>query len=74
MAITAAALQAQLGTNVRSPKVIQEVAPYGAVSQFWLIDGGTTYPGRVKFVKTTASDNAATQAATVATAMLAGPA
>lgn len=74
MAITAAALQAELGTNVRSPKVVQHLAPYTGASQFWLIDGGTTYPGRIKFVRTTASDNAATQATTVATAMLAGPA
>lgn len=74
MAITAAALQAQLGTSENSPQVIQSFGPNNGTSQDWQISGGTTYPGVVKFVRTTAANNAAQQAAEVATAMLAGPA
>lgn len=74
MAITSAALQAQLGTSMNSPRVLRQVAPYGAASQFWYVSGGTAYPGRVKHVQTTASDAAATQATAVLAALLAGPA
>ncbi len=72
MAITGAALQAALGTTSgRDPIVLRE---YGTVSTFqeWLIDGGCpTYPGRARLVRTTAADNAATQAAAVRTALAA---
>jgi len=50
------------------------VREFGAVSTYqeWLIDGQCpTYPGRARMVRTTASDNAATQAATVLAALLA---
>lgn len=72
MAITGAALQAELGvTSGRDPKVLME---FGVVSTFqeWLIDGGCpTYPGRARMVRTTAADNAATQAAAVLVALAA---
>lgn len=76
MAITAAQLQAELGaTWMKSPRVLQELPPYavgGNTGQYWLVNGGTAYPGRVFQVSTTASDNAATQATAVLAALLAG--
>ena len=74
MAITAAALQTALGTSENSPKVMQSFGPNDGTSQDWQISGGTTAPGVVKFVRTTAADNAATQAAAVLTSLRAGPA
>jgi hypothetical protein len=65
MAITSAALQAQLGTGARDPKVLMELPPYGTANQSWLIDGGHTNLGITKMVTTTASDAAATQKTTV---------
>ena len=71
MAITAAALQTALGTGLSAKmgvEVLREVGTYGT-KQVWYVKGGVTYPGRCKHVQTTASDNAATQATAVLTAM-----
>ena len=73
MAITAAALQSALG-GLNEPRVLMQFGGEGDTLQQWLIHGGVTYPGRVKRIATTASDDAATQAAAVRTALLAGPA
>lgn len=73
MAITEADMRAELGTNPNNPQILRFYGTVGT-QQLWYISGGTLYPGRVKFIATTASDNAATQAAAVATALLAGPA
>ena len=76
MAITSAAMNTALGgdVNPNSPKVVRELPPYGAAKQYWVIDGGTTYRDRQRRVETTASDNAATQAAAVLVLLLAGSA
>lgn len=76
MAITGAELNTALGSDglPNSPKVVQELPPYGAASQYWVIDGGTTYRDRMRKVVTTAANDAATQATTVVTALLAGSA
>lgn len=73
MAITPAALQDALGRTVMSPMVLRS---YGTISTFqeWLVTGGSVAPGRTKKLRTTAADNAATQAAAVLTALKAGPA
>lgn len=71
MAVTTAQLQTALGALATSPTVIAELAPYGAASQFFLVEGRVAYPGKRMIIKTTASDNAATQATTV-TGALAG--
>lgn len=71
MAITSAQLQAELGTNPLNPRVIRAQEPSQGTLQQWYIHGGNVYPGRVRWVTTTASDNAATQAASVVTALLA---
>jgi hypothetical protein len=71
MAITAAALQTALGTGLSAKmgvEVLREVGTYGT-KQVWYVKGGVTYPGRCKYVETTAANNAATQAATVLAAM-----
>ena len=73
MAITAPQLQAELGTKVTDPRVTHELPPYGGSSQYWRVSGGMTYKGRNKRIATTASDNAATQAAAVLVLLAAGP-
>jgi len=73
MAITAAALQAELGTvSGLSPRVLLDHGVRGT-EQHWYIQGGVGYANRTKFVVTTAADDAATQAAAVLTALTAGP-
>ncbi len=76
MAITAAALQAELGaTWKQSPQVLKQLPSFASADtgQYWLVSGGTAYPGRVKKITTTKSDDAATQAAAVLLALLTGP-
>lgn len=69
MAITSAELQTALGaTLMTSPQVLRAYGTFGTTQQ-WLIDGGVTYPGRTQAISTTASDNAATQATTITTAL-----
>ena len=71
MAITPAAMQAALGTGYGDPQVIRanEVRGGDATKQEWYVHGRLTVPGRVRWVGTTASDNAATQAAAVLAAL-----
>lgn len=76
MAITAAALQTELGASwLNSPRVLRHLPSYAAgdTGQHWLVSGGTAYPGRVKMITTTKTDDAATQAAAVLLALLTGP-
>lgn len=75
MSITAAALQAELGTGIAGMtgvRVLREYGTYGT-KQVWYVQGGVNYPGRCKFVETTAANDAATQAAAVLTALNASP-
>lgn len=69
MAETSAAVQAQLGANAMSPRIIRSFEPSQGTLQQWLVSGGVSVPGRVRMVTTTASDNAATQAAAILTAL-----
>ena len=68
MAITGAALQAALGTKETNAKVVKE---FGIVSTYqdWYVEGKVDAPGKAKLIRTTAADNAATQAAAVLTAL-----
>lgn len=68
MAITGAALQAALGTTPQDAKVTHEFGVAGTL-QNWYVEGNMDAPGRAKLISTTASDNAATQAAAVLTAL-----
>ena len=73
MAITAAALQTALGDgNPLGPRVLRDFGTYGT-EQHWYIQSAAGYANRVKFVATTAADDAATQATAVLTALTAGP-
>lgn len=67
--VTGAALQAELGSNAMAPQVLMELPPYGAATQYWTVRGGPQVGGRVRQVTTTASDDAATQAAAVLVAL-----
>lgn len=68
MAITGAQLQAALGTNAMNAIVMRE---YGVVSTYqeWLVSGNVDAAGRCRLVRTTAADDATTQAAAVLTAL-----
>ena len=70
MAITGAELQTALGVGSTDAKVTQE---FGTVSTYqeWYVEGNLDSPGRAKLIRTTAADNAATQAAAVLTALAA---
>jgi hypothetical protein len=71
MAITGAQLQAALGvTSGRDPRVVREYGVVGAYQE-WLIVPGVVSAGRSRLVRTTAADNAATQAAAVLVALAA---
>lgn len=74
MAITAAALQTALGDGIGDPRVVMQLGGEGDTNQEWVIQGNATYPGRTKMVRTTASDDAATQATAVTDALKAGSA
>ena len=68
MAITEAAMTAELGTNGTSPRIVRYE---GVVATFqeWYVQGEVGYPGQCRWVRTTAADSAATQAAAVVTAL-----
>ena len=69
MAISAADMQTALGLNPNNAQVLQHQMPLVSTIQVWYIHGNQDAPGRVRWVTTTASDNAATQAASVLTAL-----
>lgn len=69
MAISATDMQAQLGTTPSDAQVIQHVMPLAGSIQLWYIVGNLDAPGKAKWVETTASDNAATQASAALTAL-----
>lgn len=71
MAQTPAAVQAQLGTNPMSAQILRagEVQGSDATKQEWYVVGNVDAPGRARWVSTTASDSAATQAAAILTAL-----
>lgn len=69
MAITSAQLQAEFGSHALDAKVTRELGPFGSTKQYWWVEGLGDFAGRSRPVETTASDNAATQAAAVTTQM-----
>lgn len=71
MAITSADLQAELGANPMNAQVLRANEAQGSdnTKQEWYVIGNVDAPGRARWVSTTASDNAATQAAAVLTAL-----
>ena len=69
MAITPAQLQTALGTNAMNAQVVRAEEVVAGGLQRWYVVGNANAPGRERWVTTTASDNAATQAAAVLTAL-----
>lgn len=69
MAQTAAAVQAQLGTNAMNAQIVQSFEPSQGTLQQWYVIGNADAPGRARLVTTTAADSAATQAAAILTAL-----
>ena len=69
MAQTAAAVQAVLGTNPMNAQIITSFQPSLGTTQQWYCIGNVDAPGRARFIETTASDDAATQAADILTAL-----
>jgi hypothetical protein len=62
-------MQTALGDTANNAKIIQHTMPLVGSVQEWYVVGNVDAPGRAKWVTTTASDNAATQAAAVLTAL-----
>jgi hypothetical protein len=73
MAITPAAMQTALGLNPNDPRVIRCDETQGVLTtkQEWYVVAGVVSAGRSRWVVTTASDDAATQAAAVVAALAA---
>jgi hypothetical protein len=69
MAQTSAAVQAVLGTNPNNAQIIQSFEPSQGTLQQWYVCGNGDAAGRCRLVTTTASDNAATQAAAILAAL-----
>lgn len=69
MAITPAACQTALGTDPMDAKILRADETQGAdaTKQEWYVVGNVAAPGRARWCTTTASDNAATQAASILT-------
>jgi len=74
MAITPAACQAALGSNPMSARILfaDETQGSDATKQEWYVIGNCDAPGRARWCSTTASDDAATQAASILTQLRAG--
>lgn len=68
MAQTPAAVQAVLGLNPMNATIVRAVE-VDATLQDWYVIGNADAPGRNRWVTTTASDTAATQAAAILTAL-----
>lgn len=69
MAITSAQLQTALGTGINDPQVVKHDAAADGTYQQWYVHGKVVYPGRVRWIRTTASGNAAAQAAEIVTGL-----
>lgn len=69
MAISSDQLQTALGLNPNNAQVRQHCMPLISTIQVWYVEGNQDAPGRARWVTTTASDNAATQATAVLTAL-----
>lgn len=67
MAITPAACQAELGANAQNAQIVRADEVVGTTLQGWYVLGMVDAPGRARYVTTTRSDNAATQAAEILT-------
>lgn len=65
MAQTAAAVQAQLGTNPMNAQILISFEPSQGTEQQWYVAGNVDAPGRTRTCSTTAANTAAQQAAAI---------
>lgn len=68
MAQTAAAVQAELGTNPNNAQIVHSMNE-GSTNQVWYVVGNQDAVGRCRWVTSTAADSAATQAASILTGL-----
>lgn len=69
-AVTPAAVQVALGTDVGSPKILRaEQITDGSTAGAYYVDGQATVAGRVRWCAVTNTDDAATQATSILTAL-----
>ena len=69
-AVTPEAVQAALGTDVGSPRILRaEQITNGSTAGAYLVRGGAVVNGRVRWCGVTNTDNAATQASAILTAL-----
>ena len=68
MAISVADCQAQLGSSPMDARIIRGGIVVGTLQE-WYVIGNVDAPGRARWIRTTAADNAATQAADILTAL-----
>lgn len=68
--VTPAAVQAALGTDVGSPKILRaEQITDGSTAGAYLVDGAVTVAGRVRWCAVTNTDSAANQATAILAAL-----
>jgi hypothetical protein len=65
---TPAAVQAALDPAENSAKIVRAIEVAGTFAEYYVL-GGINHAGREKWIRTTASDSAATQAAAILTAL-----
>ena len=69
-AVTPDAVQAALGTDVGSPRILRaEQITDGSTAGAYYVDGQVVVAGRVRWVAVTNTDSAATQAAAILTGL-----
>ena len=69
-AVTPAAVQAALGTDQGSPKILRsEQITDGSTAGAYLVNGAATVPGRVRWCAVTNTDTAANQATAILAAL-----
>ena len=69
MAVTAAAVQAVLGSNPNNARIIHSAGEQIGGLQHWYVQGNLDAVGRDRFIATTASGSAAVQAAAILAAL-----
>lgn len=68
--VTPAAVQAVLGTDQGSPKILRaDQTGASSTTGWYYVDGAATVAGRCLYVNITNTDSAATQAAAILTAL-----
>lgn len=68
--VTPDQVQTALGTDVGSPRIMRsEQITDGSTAGAYLVRGNATVPGRVRWCAVTNTDNAATQATSILTAL-----